>query len=340
MQRRRGDLLDISGLKVVFDTYAGQVKALNGVELWMNHGERLGVVGETGCGKSVTALSVMRLIDEPGRIIEGKIFFEDKDLATLPESALNMIRGKDIAMIFQEPVAALNPVMKVGAQIVENIEWQRRSAALERASPLQTVQIMRDMLEHVGLDWQRTENLYPHELSGGMAQRVMIAMALSSRPKLLIADEPTSALDVTIQAQILNLLNSLVKETRTAVLLITHAMGVAAQFCDFIAVMYAGNVVEYGSLHAIFDHPLHPYTKGLLKAVPKIGRTDELQSIPGIVPDLIAPPSGCRFHPRCPHRGPECDKAQPRFEPAGGEAGGEAEADRHHVACFLYQKAH
>ncbi len=336
MQRRRGDLLDISGLKVVFDTYAGQVKALNGVELWMNHGERLGVVGETGCGKSVTALSVMRLIDEPGRIIEGNILFEGKDLTALSEGELNMIRGKDIAMIFQEPVAALNPVMKVGAQIVENIEWQRKSAAQERGSPLQTVQIMRDMLKFVGLDWQRTENLYPHELSGGMAQRVMIAMALSSKPKLLIADEPTSALDVTIQAQILNLLNSLVKETRTAVLLITHAMGVAAQFCDFIAVMYAGNVVEYGSLHAIFDNPLHPYTKGLLKAVPKIGRTDELQSIPGIVPDLIDPPSGCRFHPRCPHRGPACDKAQPRFEPVGGES----EADRHHVACFLYQKDH
>lgn len=336
MQRRRGDLLDISGLKVVFDTYAGQVKALNGVELWMNHGERLGVVGETGCGKSVTALSVMRLIDEPGRIIEGNILFEGKDLTALSEGELNMIRGKDIAMIFQEPVAALNPVMKVGAQIVENIEWQRKSAAQERGSPLQTVQIMRDMLKFVGLDWQRTENLYPHELSGGMAQRVMIAMALSSKPKLLIADEPTSALDVTIQAQILNLLNSLVKETRTAVLLITHAMGVAAQFCDFIAVMYAGNVVEYGSLHAIFDNPLHPYTKGLLKAVPKIGRTDELQSIPGIVPDLIDPPSGCRFHPRCPHCRPACDKAQPRFESVGGES----EADRHHVACFLYQKDH
>ncbi len=359
MQRRRGDLLDVSGLKVVFDTYAGQVKALNGVELWMNHGERLGVVGETGCGKSVTALSVMRLIEEPGRITGGNILFEDRDLAALPESALNMIRGKDIAMIFQEPVAALNPVMKVGAQIVENIECQRKSASSEQAvrkdgqasrrgapdsgnqsrekaggPKSSSVQMMRDMLGHVGLDWQRTENLYPHELSGGMAQRVMIAMALSSRPKLLIADEPTSALDVTIQAQILNLLNSLVRETQTAVLLITHAMGVAAQFCDFIAVMYAGNVVEYGSLQAIFNNPLHPYTKGLLKAVPKIGRTDELQSIPGIVPDLVDPPGGCRFHPRCPHRRPECDKAQPRFEPASGEA----EADRHHVACFLYQR--
>jgi len=353
MQRRRGDLLDVSGLKVVFDTYAGQVKALNGVELWMNHGERLGVVGETGCGKSVTALSVMRLIEEPGRITGGSILFEDRDLVLLPENVLNAIRGKDIAMIFQEPVAALNPVMKVGAQIVENIECQRKSAASvqasdkagaaandgaptkkRRAGDTGDVKTMRDMLGHVGLDWQRTENLYPHELSGGMAQRVMIAMALSSKPKLLIADEPTSALDVTIQAQILNLLNTLVRETQTAVLLITHAMGIAAQFCDFIAVMYAGNVVEYGSVQSIFNNPLHPYTKGLLKAVPKIGKTDELQSIPGIVPDLIAPPGGCRFHPRGPYRRPECDKAQPRFEPAGREA----ETDRHHVACFLYQQ--
>jgi peptide/nickel transport system ATP-binding protein len=352
-------LLDVSGLKVVFDTYAGQVKALNGVELWMNHGERLGVVGETGCGKSVTALAIMRLIEEPGRITDGNIFFEDRDLAALGESELNMVRGRDIAMIFQEPVAALNPVMRVGAQIVENIEWQQKSASSEqtarevgqasrKGAPASrdqfqekggsqknsSVQVMRDMLGHVGLDWQRTENLYPHELSGGMAQRVMIAMALSSKPKLLIADEPTSALDVTIQAQILNLLNSLVRETQTAVLLITHAMGVAAQFCDFIAVMYAGNVVEYGSLQAIFNNPLHPYTEGLLKAVPKIGRTEELQSIPGIVPDLIAPPSGCRFHPRCPRRMPGCDSAQPSFMPAGGEA----EADRHHVACFLYHR--
>lgn len=346
MEQRRGDLLDISGLRVVFDTYAGQVKALNGVELWMNHGERLGVVGETGCGKSVTALSVMRLIEDPGRLTEGSIYFEGKDLASMPENVLNGIRGKDIAMIFQEPVAALNPVMKVGAQIVENIEWQRRGAKTAPASKKaeagprngakepDSVEIMRDMLGRVGLDWQRTENLYPHELSGGMAQRVMIAMALSSRPKLLIADEPTSALDVTIQAQILNLLNDLVKETRTAVLLITHAMGVAAQFCDFIAVMYAGNVVEYGSVQSIFNNPLHPYTKGLLKAVPKIGKTDELQSIPGIVPDLISPPEGCRFHPRCPYLRPECSTHQPLFEAVPGEV----ETDRHHVACFLYQK--
>lgn len=357
---RRGDLLDISNLRVVFDTYAGQVKALNGVELWMNHGERLGIVGETGCGKSVTALSVMRLIEEPGKITEGSIVFEDKDLALLPENVLNNVRGKDIAMIFQEPVAALNPVMRVGVQIIENIECQQKAneaandasknaKGLDHKTTLQdsrdskaqkssNIKMMREMLNRVGLDWQRTENLYPHELSGGMAQRVMIAMALSSKPKLLIADEPTSALDVTIQAQILNLLNSLVRETQTAVLLITHAMGVAAQFCDFISVMYAGNVVEYGSIHAIFNNPLHPYTKGLLQAVPKIGRIDELQSIPGIVPDLIDPPTGCRFHPRCTLRSPECDKTQPPFEPFFEQRRGAEETDRHHVACFIYNK--
>ncbi len=334
MEHQRGDLLDISGLRVVFNTYAGQVKALNGVELWMNQGERLGVVGETGCGKSVTALSVMRLIEEPGEITSGSIWFEARDLARLSENDLNSIRGKDIAMIFQEPVAALNPVMKVGAQIIENIECQRRSADAGHGEDKRAFsEVMREMLGKVGLDWQRTENLYPNELSGGMAQRVMIAMALSSRPKLLIADEPTSALDVTIQAQILSLLNKLVRETQTAVLLITHAMGVAAQFCDFIAVMYAGNVVEYGSVQSIFRNPLHPYTKGLLNAVPKIARTDELQSIPGIVPDLTAPPSGCRFHPRCPCRKPECDTLEPALRSVEAEPAG----DRHHVACFLYQ---
>lgn len=334
MEHQRGDLLDISGLRVVFNTYAGQVKALNGVELWMNQGERLGVVGETGCGKSVTALSVMRLIEEPGEITSGSIWFEGRDLARLSENDLNSIRGKDIAMIFQEPVAALNPVMKVGAQIIENIECQRHSADAGHGEDKRAFsEVMRDMLGKVGLDWQRTENLYPNELSGGMAQRVMIAMALSSKPKLLIADEPTSALDVTIQAQILNLLNKLVRETQTAVLLITHAMGVAAQFCDFIAVMYAGNVVEYGSVQSIFKNPLHPYTKGLLNAVPKIARTDELQSIPGIVPDLTAPPSGCRFHPRCSCRKPECDTLEPTLRSVEAEPA----EDRHHVACFLYQ---
>lgn len=324
MQKVRGNLLNISKLRVVFYTYRGIIKALNGVELWMNKGERLGIVGETGCGKSVTALSIMGLIEQPGEIVEGYILFGDKLLTSMKENALINIRGKEISMIFQEPNAALNPVMKVGFQIAESI-----SKVKNKKIGKEVYIEVRRMLEIAGLDWERTINLYPHELSGGMAQRVMIAMALSSNPKLLIADEPTSALDVTIQAQILELLDELVKKFGNAVILITHNMGVAAEFCDKMAVMYAGNMVEYARTTNIFENPHHPYTRGLLKAVPKIGRTDELQSIPGIVPDLVNPPSGCRFHPRCKHAMDICRKDFPPLV--------EIKSD-HYVACYLYGK--
>jgi peptide/nickel transport system ATP-binding protein len=324
MKKMRGDLLDISKLKVVFYTYRGVIKALNGVELWMNHGERLGIVGETGCGKSVTALSAMGLIEQPGEITEGNIIFEDKLLTSMEEDKLNDIRGREMAMIFQEPIAALNPVMRVGFQIAESIARSKK-----KNIDKEVYSEVRRMLEIAGLDWKRTINLYPHELSGGMAQRVMIAMALSSNPKLLIADEPTSALDVTIQAQILELLDELVKKFGNAVILITHDMGVAAEFCDKMAVMYAGNMVEYASTTNIFKDPFHPYTKGLLKAVPKIGRTDELESIPGIVPDLVSPPTGCRFHPRCKYAMDICEKKlPPLMEIKPG----------HYTACYLYSK--
>ena len=324
MKKMRGNLLNVSKLKVVFYTYRGIIKALNGVELWMNKGERLGIVGETGCGKSVSALSIMGLIEQPGEIIEGDIIFGDKLLTSMKETSLINIRGKDISMIFQEPVAALNPVMKVGFQIAESI-----SKVKNKKIGKEVYAEVRRMLEIAGLDWERTINLYPHELSGGMAQRVMIAMALSSNPKLLIADEPTSALDVTIQAQILELLDELVKKFGNAVILITHDMGVAAEFCDKMAVMYAGNMVEYARTTNIFENPHHPYTRGLLKAVPKIGRTDELQSIRGIVPDLVNPPSGCRFHPRCKHAMDICRKDfPPLVEIKSG----------HYVACYLYSK--
>jgi len=324
MQKARGNLLNITKLKVAFYTYRGIIQALNGVELWMNQGERLGIVGETGCGKSVTALSIMGLIEQPGEIIEGDILFGDKLLTSMKENDLINIRGKEISMIFQEPNAALNPVMKVGFQIAESIgKLKNKKIGKEVYAEV------RRMLEIAGLDWERTINLYPHELSGGMAQRVMIAMALSSNPKLLIADEPTSALDVTIQAQILELLDELVKKFGNAVILITHDMGVAAEFCDKMAVMYAGNMVEYARTTNIFENPYHPYTKGLLKAVPKIGRTDELQSIQGIVPDLVEPPSGCRFHPRCKHVMEICRKDfPPLVEIKSG----------HYVACYLYGK--
>jgi len=324
MGKMRGNLLDITGLKVVFYTYRGTIKALNGVELWMNHGERLGILGETGCGKSVTALSIMGLIEQPGEIIKGNIIFEKKSLTSMSEDKLNDIRGREIAMIFQEPVAALNPVMRVGFQIAESIARSKKKNEVK-----EVYSEVRRMLEIAGLDWKRTIDLYPHELSGGMAQRVMIAMALSSNPKLLIADEPTSALDVTIQAQILELLDELVKKFGNAVMLITHDMGVAAEFCDKMAVMYAGNMVEYARTINIFENPFHPYTKGLLKAVPKIGRTDELESIQGIVPDLVKPPSGCRFHPRCKYVMDICRK---KFPPLMEIKPG------HYTACYLYSK--
>jgi len=324
MEKLRGNLLDITGLKVVFYTYRGTIKALNGVELWMNHGERLGILGETGCGKSVTALSIMGLIEQPGEIIKGNIIFEKKSLTSMSEDKLNDIRGREIAMIFQEPVAALNPVMRVGFQIAESIARSKKKNEVK-----EVYSEVRRMLEIAGLDWKRTIDLYPHELSGGMAQRIMIAMALSSNPKLLIADEPTSALDVTIQAQILELLDELVKKFGNAVILITHDMGVAAEFCDKMAVMYAGNMVEYARTINIFENPFHPYTKGLLKAVPKIGRTDELESIQGIVPDLVKPPSGCRFHPRCKYVIDICRK---KFPPLMEIKPG------HYTACYLYSK--
>ncbi|HPE69550.1 MAG TPA: ABC transporter ATP-binding protein [Thermotogota bacterium] len=317
----RGNLLDVHQLKVVFYTYRGVIQALNGVELWMDKGQRLGVVGETGCGKSVTAQSVMRLIEDPGEIQEGHIFFQGKDLLKMREEQMEEIRGRDISMIFQEPRSALNPVMKVSFQIAEVIGKVQKK-------PIKSVYPqVEEILQFVGLDAKRLMNMYPHELSGGMAQRVMIGMGLASRPKLLIADEPTSALDVTIQAQILELLDKLVSELGNAVMMISHDMGVVAEFCDQILVMYAGNSAEFAPTKTLFQNPLHPYTKGLLKAVPRIGRTDELQAIAGTVPDLVNPPSGCRFHKRCPHAMEKCKEKRPPF----------VEVEQNHfVACYLF----
>ncbi len=321
MEKMRGDLIDVKGLRVVFHTYRGMIKALNGVELWMNHGERLGVIGETGCGKSVTALSIMNLIEQPGEIVGGDVFFEGKSMQKMDENKLNAMRGSEVSMIFQEPVSALNPVMKVGFQIAESVA-KTKKIKIKKAYPE-----VEKMLELVGLDSKRIMEMYPHELSGGMAQRIMIAMALSSSPKLLIADEPTSALDVTIQAQVLKLLDEIVKKFGNAVILITHDMGVAAEFCDKIAVMYAGNVIEYAKTVDIFETPMHPYTQGLLRAIPRIGISKKLIGIPGNVPDLLNPPNGCRFHPRCPHVMDICKKEIPKLE--------EVEPD-HHVACHLF----
>ena len=282
----------------------------------------LGIVGESGCGKSVTALSILRLVpDPPGRIVGGRILLRGQDLAGIDERAMNRIRGKDISMIFQEPMTALNPVFRVGEQIAETLrvhEGLGRAAARERAVQL---------IEKVGIGnaGQRLDQ-YPHELSGGMRQRVMIAIALACGPQILIADEPTTALDVTIQAQILVLLRDLQRELGMAVVLITHDLGVVAQVVDRVAVMYAGRIVEEGSVAAVFERPSHPYTRLLLESIPLLdGRQERLRTIAGMVPSLAHLPAGCRFHPRCPDARPACrERAPASFEVEPG----------HRAACI------
>jgi len=313
------ELLIIKNLVTHFYTYRGTVKALDGVNLTIGKKEIVGLVGETGSGKSVTALSILRLIDPPGKIISGEVIFEGRDLLKLSEEEIRMVRGKEISMIFQEPTLALNPVLTVGFQLQESIET--RNVPRKEAEELAL-----DMLERVGLpDPKRMFKSYPHELSGGMAQRETIAMALVMKPKLLIADEPTSSLDVTVQAQILGLIEKLVEDIGASILYITHDLGVAAEVCNKIAVMYTGNVVEFGDIHTIFEEPLHPYTQGLLNAIPKLGR--DLYTIRGEVPDLVDPPSGCKFHPRCSQARDICSKVKPQnVEVKKG----------HFVACHLF----
>ena len=290
-------LLSVQNLYVSFKTDEGVVRAVNGVSFEIVAGKTLALVGESGCGKSVTALAILRLIpDPPGKISEGRIVFRGKSLLELTEAKMRPIRGNDIAMIFQEPMTSLNPVFTVGRQIVEAIELhqaRKGGAAWDHAT---------EILRLVGIaDPEQRMNEYPHQLSGGMRQRVMIAMALSCDPALLIADEPTTALDVTIQAQILDLIKDLQQRSRMAVLLITHDLAVVAENADDVVVMYASKVAEKGSVHQIFEKPLHPYTRGLLHSLPKLGgKHKRLEVIPGSVPDPLHFPSGCKFHPRCP----------------------------------------
>lgn len=323
-------LLEVKSLRTYFYTEDGTVRAVDGVDFEVYPGEVLGIVGESGCGKSVTSLSVMRLISAPGKVEEGDIRFDGIDLLELPESEMVHVRGNRISMIFQQPQTALNPVFKVGEQIGEVLNIHQdfgKEAGFNRAI---------ELLKMVGIpDAERRVEAYPHELSGGMAQRVMIAMALACLPELLIADEPTTALDVTIQAQILDLMRSLRENTGTAIILITHDLGVVAEMCERVAVMYAGEIVEQADVETLFDHPLHPYTKGLIESIPILGKLkDRLEVIPGSVPNLVDLPPGCRFAPRCKamveHGLKICTEVKPDlidFKPG------------HKVRCWLYQNA-
>ncbi|HEV2005499.1 MAG TPA: ABC transporter ATP-binding protein [Candidatus Limnocylindrales bacterium] len=296
-RRERGStaLLEVKGLRTSFYTRDGLVRAVDGIDFHVDRGEIMGLVGESGCGKSVTSLSLLRLIPKPGRIEAGEVVFDGQNLLQLSNDAMRKIRGDRISMIFQQPQSALNPVWDVGSQIAEVLELHRKmSGKAARARAL-------DLLKMVGIpDPKRRLVSYPHEMSGGMAQRVMIAMALACEPELLIADEPTTALDVTIQAQILDLIRGLREQTGTAVILITHDLGVVAEMCDRVAVMYAGEIVEQAETIPLFRAPRHPYTRGLINSIPVVGEIrEDLAVIPGNVPNLIDLPPACRFAPRC-----------------------------------------
>ena len=319
-----GTLLKIENLQTHFFSAGRVVKALDGISFEINEGEVFGLVGETGCGKSVTALSVLRLIPfPPGKIVGGSIRFKETDLLSLSPEAMRRQRGKEISMIFQEPMTSLNPVFRIGDQMGEVI---RLHQGLEKAAARETAV---GMLKRVRIpDARKMAGQYPHQLSGGMRQRVMIAMELSCRPALLIADEPTTALDVTIQAQILRLLREMRREMGTSILLITHDLGVVAQMCDRVAVMYAGSIVEQAGVVDIFLNPQHPYTQGLWGAIPLIDdEKPSLAVIPGTVPDLSRLPQGCKFHPRCDRRFAPCDRSRPEMVEVG---------PGHLVACHLY----
>ena len=374
-------LLEVKNLTTYFFTEEGVVKAVDGVSFDIYENEVLGLVGETGCGKSVTALSILRLVRAPGKILRGEINFKGTNLLTLDKNEIRTHRGSDITMIFQDPLNSLNPVFSVGKQISEVFKLhqeneikklrdekilQRKNNISERKNlekkfresgdrlseedkeefqskikkmkkdnvhvpTLKDVlnDVSADIISEVGIaDSKEILKRYPHELSGGMRQRVMIAMALSCNPALLIADEPTTALDVTIQAQILDLMKDLRNRFKTSLLLITHDLGIIAEMCDRVAVMYSGNIVEYALALDLFKNPLHPYTQGLLAAIPRIEKRDQkLRVIRGMVPNLIYPPSGCRFHPRCDERMEICDKVKPKLHEIG---------NKYFVACHLF----
>ena len=309
-------LLEIDDLRVEYPARRGTVRAVDGVSLRLARGTTLGIVGESGCGKSTVGQAILQLIPPPGRISGGRIVFEGQDLQTLSQEALRRLRGDRIAMIFQDPTATLNPVMPVGAQIAELFRWHRPE--LGRADVERKVV---GLLERVGIaEPERRVHAYPHELSGGMRQRVVIACALALDPALVVADEPTTALDVTVQAQILELARSLQQERGTALILISHDLGVIAEMCDRVAVMYAGAVVEAGPVDDVLENPRHPYTKGLIASRPRIEQPDqEIRPIPGSVPDLAHPPAGCPFHPRCALADATCRTTAPVLRAIGAQ---------------------
>lgn len=316
-------VLEVKDLRTYFFTDEGVVKAVDGVSFHINRKEIFGVAGESGCGKSVTALSILRVVPMPGKIMGGKVIFEGKDLLKLSDHAMRKIRGSKISMIFQDPHSSLNPVFRIGDQIGEAIKLHQRVSDKELASRVV------ESLELVRIpDPEERMYQFPHQFSGGMKQRAMIAMMLACRPSLLIADEPTTAVDVTIQIQILELIREMVEKRGASIMLITHNLGVIAETCDRVAIMYAGNVVEQAGVEAIFESPKHPYTQALLGAFPSAEKErGKLVSIPGFVPNLINPPSGCRFHPRCSYAKPVCRERRPPML--------EVE-DGHEVACYLY----
>lgn len=299
-------LLEIKDLNIHYETDRANIRAVNGVSLSMDEGESLGLVGETGAGKTTTALGILRLVpDPPGKIVSGQILYNGEDILQKSEREMQAIRGDRISMIFQDPMTALDPVMTVGKQIAESLclhgVSSRRQAETKAG----------EMLSRVGIDPSRARD-YPHQFSGGMKQRVIIAMALACSPRLLIADEPTTALDVTIQAQVMQMMNDLKKQLNTSVILITHDLGLVADFCDRVAIMYAGQIVECGDLEAIFDHASHPYTVGLFNSIPRLDEHMEfLRPIPGAMPDPARLPEGCAFHPRCPYATERCARQSP-----------------------------
>ena len=317
-------ILDIENLVVRYETEDGIVHALNGIDLQLGYHQTIGLVGETGAGKTTAALAMMRLVPSPPGVVEcDKLMVDGRDILNLPTAKMEEVRGKDVSMIFQDPMTALNPVFTVGEQIAESLELHEhldKKAAMERA---------KEMLELVGIPGSRA-NEYPHQFSGGMKQRVVIAIALACNPKLLIADEPTTALDVTIQAQVLELMSELKEKCDTSMILITHDLGIVAEVCDTVAVMYAGRIVEQGTLEDVFDHTKHPYTEGLFNSLPNIqNRTAMLKPIKGLMPDPTNLPEGCAFAPRCDYATDECRKRCPKLTKI---------SDTHSFACLAYER--